>query len=243
MRKKIAIVRSNIVVPLLTIFAILLVIIAIFQPWWSMNTSPELQLMTETTIAANVGLFRTLNVARTDSNATNTLTFEATNTTAYQDPIFQMVTARRTDSNMTTTFTFGIRNMTISQVAENIADQTNLTLALVTTGLGLSIAMMILILAITMRNMPFERYTYAIGVLATIILLVAPVLFALNVPDFSGSTTLTYAGSPWNGETLATWGPSTGWYLSIAAALIILVCLMPIRTMYSDRRRLMQSLK
>jgi hypothetical protein len=47
----------------------------------------------------------------------------------------------------------------------------------------------------------------------------------------------------WNGETLATWGPSTGWFLTLAAALITIVCLLPVRTMYSDRRRGIQSLK
>jgi ABC-type dipeptide/oligopeptide/nickel transport system permease component len=243
MRRKIAIIKSTTVVPLLVILAVLLVLIAIFQPWWSMNTSPELQMMTNTMITANVGLFRTVNVARTDTNATNTLTFDITNTTAYQDPIFQAVTAKRTDGNFTTTFTFGISNTTTSEVAKDVADQTNQTFILVITGLVLAIAMMILILMITMRNMPLEKYTYAIGVLATVVLLIAPVLLALNVPYFFGSTTLTYISSTWNGRTLATWGPSTGWYLSIAAALIIIVCLLPVRTMYSDRRRGMQSLK
>jgi hypothetical protein len=245
MRKNMSIMRSEIVVPLLAIFAVLLVAIAIFQPWWSMNTSPELQMMTNSTMSINADLFRTLNVARTDGmNATtSTSAFGITNTTAYQDPIFLAVTANRKDGNLTTTFTFSIGNVTIYQQTEQIADATNLTLAMVVTGLVLAIVMMLLTLMITIRKMPLERYTYLVGVLAAIILLVAPLQMALNVTGFSGSLALDSKTSVWNGETLATWGPSTGWFLTLAAALITIVCLFPVRIMYSDRRRGIQSLK
>jgi len=240
-----SIMRSEIVVPLLAIFAVLLVAIAIFQPWWSMNTSPELQMMTNSTMNINADLFRTLNVARTDgTNATtSTSAFDITNTTAYQDPIFLAVTANRKDGNLTTMFTFSIGNVTISQQTKQIADATNLTLAMVVTGLVLTIVMMLLILMITIRKMPLERYTYLIGILAAIILLIAPLQMSFNVTGFSGSYALKSKTSVWNGETLATWGPSTGWFLTLAAALITIVCLFPVRIMYSDRRRGIQSLK
>jgi len=240
-----SIMRSEIVVPLLAIFAVLLVAIAIFQPWWSMNTSPELQMMTNSTMSINADLFRTLNVARTDgTNATtSTSAFGITNTTAYQDPIFLAVTANRKDGNLTTTFTFSIGNVTISQQTKQIADATNLTLAMVVTGLVLAIVMMLLTLMITIRKMPLERYTYLIGILAAIILLVAPLQMSFNVTGFSGSLALNSKTSVWNGEPLATWGPSTGWFLTLAAAFIAIVCLLPVRTMYSDRRRGIQSLK
>jgi hypothetical protein len=246
MRKNMSIMRSDLVVPLLAILVVLLAAIAIFEPWWSMNTSPELQLMTNSTMSINAGLLRTLNVARTDAMGANTstLTFAITNTTAYQDPIFQAITANRTDGNLTTTFTFSIGNVTISQQAKQIADDTNLTLAMVVTGLILAVVMMLLIIMITIRKMPLERYTYWIGILAAIILLVAPLQMSFNVGGFSGALALTgRAFSVWNGETLATWGPSTGWFLTLAAALMAIVCLLPVRRMYSDRRRGIQSLK
>jgi hypothetical protein len=247
LQKKTSIIRSDIVVPLLAIFAVLLVAIAFSQPWWSMNTSPEWQMMASSTTSVNVGLYGTVNVVRTDVNESNsttsTLTFGATNTSAYEDPIFNMITVSRQDGSLTTTFTFGVGNLTISQVAKGIAGQANLTLTLAVTGLVLAIATMLLTLMITIRKMPLEKYTYVIGVLATIMLLVAPILLSLSVAGFSGSSTLAYRGSVWNGETLATWGPSTGWFLAVAAALITMVCLLPIRTMYSDRRRGIQSLK
>jgi hypothetical protein len=247
LQKKKSVIRSDIVFPLLAIFAVLLAGIAFSQPWWSMNTSPEWQMMSSSTMTVNVGLYRTVSVVRTDPNgtasATSTFTFDATNTSAYKDPIFNMITVSRQDGNKTTAFTFGVSNMTIAQVAKGIADQANLTLALAATGMVLAIATALLILMITIRGMALEKYTYLAGVLATIMLLVAPLLLSMNVAGFSGSWTLAYRGSVWNGETLATWGPSTGWFLAAVAALITMVCLLPVRTMYSDRKRGIQSLK
>jgi hypothetical protein len=248
MRKNMSIMRSEIVVPLLAIFAILLAAIAIFQPWWSMNTSPELQMIANYTMSLNAGLFRTLHVATTNitDGTTSALAFGLTNTTAYQDPIFQTITASRTDGNLTTTVTFNIVNVAASQVPKQIANATNLTLAMLATGLVLTIVMMLLILMITVRKMPLERYAYLIGIVATIILLVAPLQMSLNITGFSGSSVLNDKTSVWNGETLAAWGPSTGWFLALAAALMTIVCLLPIRMIYADRRRgivRLQSLK
>jgi len=244
MGKSMSITKNEIVIPLLAALAVLLAAAAIFQPWWSARTSPELQMMTNSTMTIDAGLFQTLNAARTDANETNTLAFAITNTTAYQSPIFQTITANRTDGNLTSTFTFNIGNLTsYQQQTKQIADTTNLTLPLTVVGLVLVIVTMLLILVVTRTKMALERYTYAVGVLAAIVLLIAPLQLALNVTDFWGSLNVPDSSPVWKDEVLATWGPSIGWYLTLAAALLIIVCLLPIRTMYSDRKRLTQSLK
>jgi hypothetical protein len=244
MRRTMSIKISDLVVPMLAILAVLLVALAIFQPWWSVRTSPELQAMSNSSLSIDAGLFQTLNVARTDVNSTNTTAFTISNTTAYQGPIFQMITASRTDGNLTTAFTFSINNMTsYQQQTQQIADTTNQTLPLMAAGLVLTIVSMLLLLVVTRTKMALERYTYFVGILTTIILLIAPLELAFNVTSFSGSLAITDKTSPWKGEAVVTWGPSIGWYLALAAALIIIVCLLPVRTMYSDRKRGTQSLK
>jgi len=227
-------------IPLLVaLLAVLLVGIAIFEPWWSTNTSPELQMLSNSTLSINAGLFRTLNVATTNATdgTANAASFGITNTTAYLDPIFQPFNADRLDGNLTTTFTFSVANLTVAQQANQIANDTNLTLALVTTGLVLAIMMAFLTIIVNTRKMPVERYAYLIGVLAVAILLLAPLQMYNNVAGFAGSLTLGIKESPWYGQTLATWGPSTGWFLALAAALVEIVCLLPIRKAYAERRR------
>jgi hypothetical protein len=239
MTKSIATIRSEGIVFLLALFAVLLVLIAIFQPWWSLNTSPELQMFTNSTMNINAGLFRTLSVATTNATdgTTNATSFSITNTTAYNDPIFQTFNANRTDGSVTTTFTFSAGNLTIAQLAKQIANDTNLTLIMLVTGLVLAIVMTLLTVMVTMRNMPLERLAYLVGVLAAVFLLLAPLQMYNNVAGFSGSFALNMKHSIWNGETLATWGPSTGWFLTLAAGLVDIVCLLPIRRAYSERRR------
>lgn len=242
------------IVPLMAIFAIILASVAIIQPWWSVRTSPELQLMGGSTTTIDANLFKTLNVVRTDGNETDTLSIAITNTAEYQSPalvpiypfsyMFRTVTANRIDGNQTSTFTFSIANLTsFEQQTKQIADTTNWTLPLALAGLILAIVTMLLILVVTTTKMKLERYTYLVGVLAAAILLIAPLQLALTVTNFSGSLAIADRTSVWNGVVLATWGPSIGWYLTIAAALIIAVCLLPVRTMYSDRRRGIQSFK
>jgi hypothetical protein len=246
MRKTMSIMRSDLIVPLLAILAVLLAAIAIIQPWWSVRTSPELQLMTNSTMNIDAGLFQTLTATRTDANAgtTNTTAFAITNNTAYQDPIFRTITASRTDGNITTTFTFNINNVTsYQQQTQQIHDTTKQTLPLMAAGLVLTIVTMLLTILITRTDMALERYTYVAGVLAVIILLIAPLELAYNVTSFTGSLAITAKTSVWNGEAIAMWGPSIGWYLAIAAALITSVCLLPVRTMYTDRKRRTQSYK
>jgi hypothetical protein len=244
MRRTISIKKSDLIVPTLAILAVLLVALAIFQPWWSVRTSPELQAMSNSSLSIDVGLFQKLNVARTDLDSTNATAFKISNTTAYQDPIFQTITASRTDGNQTTAFTFSISNITsYKQQTQQIADTTKQTLPLMAAGLVLTIGSMLLLLVITRTKMALERYTYLVGILATIILLIAPLELAFNVTKFSGSFVITDHASAWNGEAVVTWGPSIGWYLALAAALIIIVCLLPVRMTYSDRKRLTQSFK
>jgi hypothetical protein len=239
MRRNMNILRSENLVPLLCLFAILLVAIAIFQPWWSLNTSPELQALSNSTMSINAGLFRTLNVATTNvtDGTANSTSFALTNATAYNNPIFQTFTANRTDGNLTTTFIFTIGNLTVPQQAKQIANATNLTLAMVVTGLALAIVMMLLTIMVTVRKMPLERYTYLVGILAAVFLLLAPLQMYVNTTGLSGSLVLNMRHSIWDGETLAAWGPSTGFFLTLAAALVTIVCLLPIRTIYADRRR------
>ena len=243
MRINLGSIKKQPVALLLALLAVLLVVIAIFQPWWSMNTSPELQMLTNSTMNINAGLFRTLNVGTTNITAgtTNATSFGITNTTAYQGLIFQPFNANRTDANATntfmTTFTFSVANLTIAQQAKQIADDTNLTLAMVITGLVLTVVMTLLIYLTTVQKMPLERYAYLVGVLAAVLLLLAPLQMTNNVSNFAGSLALSMRGSVWDGETLATWGPSTGWFLTLAAALLDIVCLLPIRRIYAERRR------
>lgn len=242
MRKTISSIRKEIIVPSLAILAVLLAALAVFQPWWSVRTSPELQMATSSTITIDADLFKILNVMRTDSNVTTTTTFAMTNSTAYQDPIFGTITGNRTDGNVTSTFTFSI-GTGFQQQAEQMADATNLTLPLVVAGLVLTMATMILILLVTRTKMALERYTYAVGVLAAIVLLIAPLQLASSVSGFWGSPTMTSADSVWQGQTVAIWGAAVGWYLALGAALMVIVCLLPMRIMYSDRKRGIQSLK
>jgi hypothetical protein len=237
MGKSMSIAKNEIIVPLLAVLAVLLAAAGIFQPWWSVRTSPELQMMTNSTMTIDAGLLQTLNVARTDANETSTLAFAITNATAYQDPIFQPITADREDGNLTSTFTFNIGNLADYQgQTKQIADITNLTLPLVEAGLALAIVTMFLIVVATRTKMALERYTYGLGVLAAILLLVTPLQFASGVGNFSGSLSIPNSSLVWKGETLAMWGPSMGWYLTLAASLVIIVCLLPIRTVYSDRK-------
>jgi hypothetical protein len=239
MRKTMSIIRSDLVVPLLAILAVLLAAIAIIQPWWSVRTSPELQLMTNSTLNIDAGLFQTLTATSTDTGAgtTNTTMFAITNKTAYQDPIFRTIMVDRIDGNITTTFTFNVSNMTsYQQQTQQIHDTTKQTLPLMVIGLVLTIVTMLLTVLITRTGMALEKYTYLAGVLAVMILLIAPLELAYSVASFSGSLAITDRASVWNRETVAMWGPSTGWYLAIAAALIIIVYLLPVRVMYSDRK-------
>jgi hypothetical protein len=244
MGKNMSLMKNEIVVLLLAVLAILLVAVAIFQPWWSARTSPELQIMSNFTLTIDASLFQTLSAVKTDANTTSTLTFAITNDTAYQDPIFQTITANRTDGNLTSLFTFSISNMTSYQhQTEQIAVLTNTTLPLTVAGLVLAIITMLLILVVTRTKMALERYTYVVGVLAAIVLLITPLHLALNVASFWGSLNIPDSNPVWKNEVLAVWGPSIGWFLTLAAALLIIVCLLPVRMRYSDRKRGIQSLK
>lgn len=83
------------------------------------------------------------------------------------------------------------------------------------------------------------RPAYIMGIIALILALITPVLFAAALPSaisgdigsayrptssgpwssFSGSTSATLGGVPYS----FTWGPTTGWYLSFAAFVILLI--------------------
>lgn len=77
----------------------------------------------------------------------------------------------------------------------------------------------------------------ALAVIAMLIALAAPVLFALQLPTAIGNDTPNHTGSgPWSsfigsstsnlgfGETLKlTWGPTTGWYIAIVAFVVLLI--------------------
>ena len=246
--------RREIVVPLLALLAVILVALAIFQPWWSVRTSPELQLLSNSTMTVDANLFKTLNVLRTDGAETDTLAISIINTTAYQSPVsvkafpfsyvFRTVKTNRTDNASLTSFAFSFNNMTsFEDQTKQIAGLSFQTMLLTLVGLALAIVTLLMIVVVTRTNIAIERYTYLVGVLATIFLLIAPLGLTFNVTSFSGSLAIAAPKSVWDGETLVTWGPSIGWFLSIAAALIIAACLLPIRTIYSDRRRGIQSFK
>lgn len=245
MEKTKSIIRADIVVPLLAVLAVLLAAGAILQPWWSMRTSPELQMMTNSTMSIDAGLFKRLNAARTDPNGTTSmLSFAITNDTAYQSPIFETITVNRTDEGLRSSFTFNISDLRdYQQQTKDLANTTGLTLILAGTGLVLAIVTMLLIIVVTRTKMTLERYTYAVGVLAVIFLLIAPLQLATGVTNFWGSLSIPASSQIWGGEALATWGPALGWYFMFAAALLVIVCLLPIRSMYSERMRGIQSLK
>lgn len=254
MKKNVSKTRKEILVPLLATLAVILVVVAIFQPWWSVRTSPEMQLLSNSTMTVDMNLFKTLNVVRTDGTNTDTLAINIINTTAYQSPVsvkaypfsyvFRTITTNRTDNASLTSFAFSFNNLTSFQdQTRQIFGMTYQTMLLMLVGLALAIATVLMTTAVTRTDMAIERYTYLVGVLAVILLLIAPLGLAFSVTSFSGSLQIAAPKSVWDGETLLTWGPSVGWFLSIAAALITAVCLLPIRTIYSDRKRGIQSLK
>jgi hypothetical protein len=256
MEKTMSIIRSDLVIPLLALLGVILVAVAIMQPWWSFRTSPELQLLSNSnsTMTIDANLFKTLNVARTDGTQTDTLAISIVDTSAYRSPasvpvypfsfVFRNVTASRTDGNYTSAFTFSLSNTTdFEQQTRQISETSSMALPLIVAGLMLSIVTLLLISVVTRTKMALERYAYLVGVLSTIVLLIAPLQLTFYTTSFSGSFAIKDKYSIWKGDILATWGPSIGWYLTIAAALIMVVCLLSLRTMCSDRRRGIQSLK
>jgi hypothetical protein len=67
-----------------------------------------------------------------------------------------------------------------------------------------------------------------LAVVALILALVAPVLFAVALPTATGNDAKGHTGSgPWSSffgsDSGASWGPAIGWYLSIGAAVILLI--------------------
>lgn len=83
------------------------------------------------------------------------------------------------------------------------------------------------------------RPAFILGIIAVILALIAPVLFAAALPgaissdigstyrptssgpwsSFTGSTSATLGGVPYS----FTWGPTTGWYLAFAAFVVLLI--------------------
>jgi heme/copper-type cytochrome/quinol oxidase subunit 4 len=242
MQKTKSSIRNEIIVPSLAILAVLLALLGVFQPWWAVRTSPELQMVANSTMTVDADLFKVLNVVRTDANVTTTATFAMTNSTAYQDPIFRTITGNRTDAGVTSTFTFGL-GTGFQQQAKQMANAMNLTLPLALVGLVLAVATTILIFLVIRKKMALERYTYAVGVLAAIVLLIAPLQLATGVNGFWASTSITSYNSVWQGQTVSISGAAVGWYLMLGAALMIIVCLLPVRIIYSDKKRGIQSLK
>jgi hypothetical protein len=284
--------KTEMLVPIIVALAVLLVITGIIQPWFSVRTSPELQLITNSTISIDVNLFQTVTATRTDGNVTNTLTFTLSNDTAYNSNVFETITGTRTDAstitssevnvtdNLNTTVAFTVTDIgayrgQITQEDENrtiIANSTGvfttttnrpfndnatinlnqrteltstlgITTILTAAGLAISILALALFLIMEKTSMERERYAYLLGMAGALLLFMAPLFMALNVTSFWGSTNVS--GFLWVGTAIATWGPSTGWYLTFAASLILFACSLIIRASYLDKKRVlaMQSLK
>lgn len=247
--------NKDMLVPLLEILAVILVAVAITQPWWSVRTTPELQLLSPSgsSITVDENLFKTLNVVRTNPNGTDALAITIVNATEYRNPVlvnaypfsymFQDITAERIDGTETS-FTFNLGNMTSFETqTKQIIRMTDQTLLLLLAGLVLATVTTLLTIAVTRMNMAVEIWAILAGALAAIILLIGPLMLYSNVNSFSGSLQVTIRNSVWRGDPIVTWGPSIGWYLPIAAALLILVCLYPINMIRADRKRGIQSLK
>jgi len=287
--------NSKMLVPALTVLGILLVIAGVFQPWFSVRTSPEFRLITNSTMSMDIDLFQTVIVTRTDGNVTNALTFTLSNDTAYASDIFQAMTGTRTDTNaarrsadvnvtetVDTTITFNVTDIgayrgQVSQTDQNETRVVNstgtfttittkvfngnvtasmkqkseittilgTTTALTVAGLVFSILAPALVLISGKTKRILERYAYVFGILGALLLLVGPMLTAANVTNFWGSLQLSPGAFLWKNEAIMTWGPSIGWYLTLAAALMLLPCSLFIRTAYLDKKRVLatQSLK
>jgi hypothetical protein len=285
--------KAETLVPALIALGVLLVITGVFQPWFSVRTSPELQLMTNSTMSMDVSLFQTVTVTRTDGNLTNGVTFALGNDTAYSSDIFQTMSGTRTDVNATkrspdvnvtdtvdTTVELNVTHIgayqgKITQTDTKVTEAANPTgtfttdthfnseveasmdqrsemtstfviaASLTVAGLALSVLALGLALISGKTRMVAERFSYVLGVLGALLLLMAPLLMALGVTNFWGSLSIASGAFLWEKEAIVTWGPSIGWYLTFAASLTLFACSLLIRTAYLDKKRILavQSLK
>jgi hypothetical protein len=219
----------------LMVLGVLFIIAAIFSSWWSIRTSAEAETITNSAMTVDFNLFQSI-------------------TTTYN--------SNMTNANSTTTTTFTIANITAGQTGGNqISSAFSVTLSLTTVGLTLSIVTLVLT---AIQRKTTQKYAYIIGVVAAIISLIAPLYLAFNF-DMSKASTISPLPIPptlvsltpseitsfWGskpipksaaypawaqGQRFWIWGPSTGWYLTYAAAFLIGACSLITRTM-SIRRK------
>jgi hypothetical protein len=237
MTKKLSFERKQLILLGLMVLGALFIIAAIFSPWWSLRTSTEAETITNSAMTVDFNLFQSL-TATCNSNMT--------------------------DANSTTTITSPIANITAGQTqGDQITSVYSVTLSL--TAVGLTLSIVTLLLTIIPRKTT-QKYTYIVGVVAAIVLLIAPLYLATTL-DMSKASTIspipvlpewisltpseitTFWGSKqiptsaayptWaQGQRYWIWGPSTGWYLTYAASFLIGACSLIMRTMYLHGKRL-----
>jgi hypothetical protein len=114
--------KTEAVVSALVALAVLLAITGVFQPWFTVRTSPEFQLITNSSMSIEVNLFQTVTVTRTDGNVTDTLAFALSNDTAYGSGMFKTMTGMRTDISKTTSSDVNVTDAVNTTVVFTITD-------------------------------------------------------------------------------------------------------------------------
>jgi len=191
---------GKLVASVIILIGAILLIAALFVPWYSEETS-------------GFGITETVNAHPGLPSSNGTLTFSCSGTSSCP-----------------------------SQTSYSDQNQNN-TGAVAETGFfmllgGFVLGLLAAILGLMSRGKP-GRPTAALGlaVLALILAIAAPGLFAASLPGAISKDTPNHTGSsgPWAsfyGSTSAsvegttfttTWGPAIGWYLSIAAFVILLI--------------------
>jgi hypothetical protein len=235
MRKKISIQEGKLIILGLMMLGILFIIGAVFSSWWTIKTSNEAYVITNSTIIADFNLFNAITVTQTDKNSTITMMFTIANITNNQATVNRV------------TSTFGV------------------TLILIVAGLALSIVAMGLTI-VSVRKSAFEKYQNIIGLLAALLLIIAPLYLAANlnlsdsvisnispmptpslwvnltsseITNFWGSKQIPKSGLYpfWaQGQRFWIWGPSMGWYLAYSGSLLLVIDFLTLRTKRLDKK-------
>jgi hypothetical protein len=228
--------RNEMILSGILLLGIILVIASVFTPWWTIELSPEAEMLENASMTTDYNLFSNVAATQSIGNITTTSSVSIANMTGDQAFADQ------------TGYTF------------------NVTFWIAMLGLILALIVFVLITIVPAKTRTrFGRLTYYVGIIAAILLFVSPVYLATNlklstasrvspvpvpsewiepipanVTTFWGAEQIPKTGAypAWaRGQMFWVWGGSTGWYLTFASSFLIGACALVMRSVYVAKKR------
>lgn len=222
--------RTYMLLSALALLSISFIAASIVLPWWTLQISPEASIIFNSGFRNDFNLFKTVSSSYTDNSL---------------------------EENATTSIEVNLSNLTSPQ-QPNPPSFAFMDTTLQLTGAGLALTIPIAIGAAVTRARKYLRYILTLGYIAAVILVISAFYFSQELPtQVSGLSSISpivlpsgwtpiYPGdiaSAWGGKADSsgqvstwlksnnfwTWGPSSGWFLALSAALLNVVACVAIQ--------------